>query len=121
MTYETLLSDTLKAIPEFQTEYNRNIAQDDIDEESGMHIVFGYVFTPLLETALKNNQKLAKDMFLFLEKMENSSDLRVQEVCEQSVLEAICGNYPIKKIWPIAGEKTKEGIKVISQYMDVKY
>lgn len=120
MTYETLLPETMKALPEFQEAYDKSIREDTIDVESGLHIVFGCVFTPLLKKAIFNDSALAKRMFDHLEKMAGSEDKRVQEVCDQSVLETLCDEFRIRTIWSLAGEKTREGIKAISQYMTLR-
>jgi hypothetical protein len=121
MTYESLLRETIKALPEFKEKYNKSINDGTIDAETGAHIVFGVVFTPLLKKAIMGNKTLAKKMFRQLEIMAESEDDRVQEVCDQSVLEAICDVFPVSVFWPMAGEETRDGIKAISQYMNITW
>lgn len=88
LNYDTLVKDACKAIPEFSTEYNRAIADDIIDETSGNHTVFSYVFVPLLKRSVKmKNKKLARKMLSFVEEMEKSKDNLVGEVSECTVVE----------------------------------
>lgn len=118
MTYENLLSDALDALPELKKEYENNLKDDIIDEDSGMHVVFGFVFEPMLSNAIKNNKPLAKKMFDYLEKMADSDDVHVQEVCDQSVLEALYGEHPAGVLWPLMQKKTREGYTAVSYYMN---
>ena len=119
MTYETLLDEALAALPEFKKKYDLLVKEDIIDEESGMHIVFGYVFTPMLEEAIQaGNNADIQEMCDFLEKMAASDDVHVQEVCDQSVLERICSIYPDKKIIPFIGNETYQGLLAVRQYID---
>lgn len=118
MTYKNLLEDSLKALPEFETEYEKNIEADVIDKESGMHIVFGYIFEPMLSKAIKQDRKLATKMFDFLEQMAGSEDVRVQEVCDQAVLEALYWEHTSTILWPMMKEKTRDGYKAVSEYMN---
>ena len=118
MTYENLLNDSLESLPEFEKEYQNNIKNDVIDKDAGMHVVFGFVFTPLLEKAISGDKTLAEKMFKYLEKMAASEDVRVQEVCDQSVIEVLYDNYPATKLWPLMQEKTREGYISVSQYMN---
>lgn len=116
MNYTNLLDEVMK-IPEVKTEYNRQIKEDIIDEKAGMHIVFGYVFAPLLIDAITNNQELTKRLFLFVEQMSSSNDTKVQEVCDFSILEAICDEYSDDVLLPFLGEKTLEGYNEVRKYV----
>ena len=117
MTYETLLNDALSKIPEFKTEYDIAINRDYIDTDAGLHIVFGFVFTPLLEKALESNKELAKRMFDYLEEMSQSDDSEVVSVCDQSVLEALCGEYNDNVLLQLSGDSTKEGLRYVRTYI----
>ena len=118
LTYDSLVQEALKAVPAFAKEYRRLISEDIIDYEDGNHIVFGYAFTPILITAMKNHDEtVVRSMFDFLEQMASSDDGLVVEVCDQSVLEALNDEYDLNKIRFLMGPKTQEGADAVKQYM----
>ena len=119
MTYKTLLSEALSDMPIFKKTYDNLIAKDDIDKDSGMHIIFGYAFAPVLIDAIRDKDiPTIRQMFAFLEKMAGCSDLKVQEVCDQSVIEAVAGEYRDDTITPYMGKKTIEGLSAIREYIE---
>ena len=120
MNYNTVVNEALEAIPEFRDEYNTMIKEDYIDNESGPHTVFGYAFTPLLKKAIRKNKKLAQKMFDFLERMSTSGDIHTQEVCDQSVIEALVDDFTRAELYKFMGPSTKEGLEAVSMYMRVK-
>ena len=88
LTYDTLIEEALEALPLFRERYERETAAGMIDTDDGKHIIFGLVFTPMLEELIRNNTQPELQKALdFLEKMASSEDGRVVEVCDQSVLE----------------------------------
>ena len=108
LTYETVVQEVLTAIPEVKTYYNKLIEEDVIDSESGAHIVFGYVYVPVLLDAFKtNNTALIKRMFEFLEQMASSSDKECCSVCDFSVLEAINDEIPDNVLYSYMGAETR--------------
>ena len=117
MNYKTLLFEVQKEIPEFGKKYKEALQKDLIDKESGMHTVFSYVFNPLLSEAIKKDQQLAKRMFNFVEKMAESPDKYVQEVCDFTILEEIGDEYADKEFVNFLGPTTKKALKLIRQYI----
>ena len=118
LEYGTLLDEALNKLPDFKKEYNKLISEDEIDKESGNHIVFGYAFVPVIVKAIKEENTITRDaMFGFLEQMASSDDIKVVEVCDQSVLEALYGEFDEKTILPYMGKKTKEGFMAVKEYM----
>lgn len=118
MTYETLLEDALNTLPAFKKEYVKNIDGNIIDKDAGMHVVFGYVFVPVLEKALDEKDKpTIHELFDYLEKMSLCEDSDVVAVCDQSVLEIICGEYKDKTLLPYMGKGTTEGLNTVRQYI----
>lgn len=117
LTYDNLLENA-KKIVEFSKLYNRLVADDEIDKDTGNHIVFSYVFNPLLFNAIKSgNTKLTKELLDFLENMAKSKDNLVQEVCDFTVLEELQSIIPQTTLYPLLGEKTKEGFIATRQYL----
>lgn len=117
MNYKTLLTETRENIPEFDEKYKEAVQKDIIDKESGMHTVFSYVFNPLLAEAIKKDQQLAGKMFNFVEKMAESSDRYVQEVCDFTILEELGDEYSDKEFEFFLGPTTKKALKMIRQYV----
>lgn len=117
MNYKTLLSEARENIPEFDKKYKEAVRTDLIDEESGTHTVFSYVFNPLLTEAIKKDKQLAKRMFDFVEKMAGSQDRYVQEVCDFTILEEIGDEYSDKEFEFFLGPTTKKALKLIRQYI----
>lgn len=117
MTYSTILQEAYKELPEFKNRVDLFKANDEIDEDTGVHIVFEYAFTPLLKEELKSNSPLSKRMLVFLEKMASSTDRLTQEVCDQSVLESLADEFEDDEIYPLLHEKTKEGYRAVRQYI----
>ncbi len=119
LTYDNLIQEAQYALPMFKAKYNQLIEADEIDTKSGMHIVFGYAFTPILIEAIKNNDKeVAKIMFSFLERMASSKDNLVVEVCDQSVLEVLNDEFDEGVLSEYMGTNTQNGFRTIKQYMN---
>ncbi len=118
LTYENLVFSANERIPEVKEYYDALIKKDVIDSKSGNHIVFGYVYVPVLTDAIKNGKKeLVKNMFAFLEEMASSGEHRIEEVCDQSVLEALNDEFDDELLIPLMGENTKVGFAALKQYM----
>lgn len=117
INYNNLIEYAKNKIPQFAEKYDYMIGIDEIDSESGNHIVFGYVFTPILIDAIKNNDKQTiETMFSFMDEMSTSDDVHVIEVCDQSIIEALYDEFG-DDIEQYMGNKTKDGLKAVKQYM----
>ena len=118
LTYDNLISSVNEIIPEVKNKYDELIKTGIIDNEVGNHIVFGYVYVPVLSYAIKTGKKeLVKNMFSFLEEMASSEDRRIVEVCDQSVLEALNDEFDDNVLIPLMGENTKVGFAALKSYM----
>ena len=118
LTYDNLITEAQIELPNFKTKYNQLIEDNMIDTESGKHIVFGYVFTPLLLEALTNNdEETVTTMFSFLEEMACSKDNRVVEVCDQSVLERLNDEFDENILKKYMGTNTSKGYKALKRFM----
>lgn len=94
MKYEEIIGLARAEIPEFEKAYIKEVELDNIDDNSGVHTVFSFVFVPLFKKAInENDSELANRMALFLEKMESSGVQWVSEVVEFTVLEELCDEY----------------------------
>ena len=118
LSYDNLLSEALKALPEMKEEYDKLISQDEIDKNSGMHIVFDYTLIPIILRSVKDNNKaILKICFQFIEQMASSEDRLVGEVCDFSILERLNDELDDSVLLPLLGEKSKENFYDIKQYM----
>ena len=118
LTYETLTEQALEALPLFRERYDREIAAETVDADDGKHIIFGLVFTPMLEELIRaNKQPELRQTLDFLETMASSDDNLVVEVCDQSVLEAIYGEFPHEKIRKMLGKETQKGYDALQSFM----
>ena len=118
ITYDTLLEAALDELPEFKDLFDELMAEGMIDKETGNHIVFSYVFVPVIAKAIKRrDRKLTKKMYGFLEKMASSDDSLVVEVCDYSVLEALNDEFSEKELINDMGTNTLEGYRAIKQYL----
>ena len=119
LTYNNLVQKALLRLPTFKIKYDEMIKEDVLDVDSGMHIVFGYVFTPILKEAIINcDKKTTRDFFSFLEQMASSDDNLFVEVCDQSVLEELNDDFDGEDLYKYMGPKTKIGFEAIKQYMN---
>lgn len=117
LNYDNLLREALAAVPEFKKEYDSLIEEDIIDNEAGMHIVFGYAFCPVLEEAIHNkNEKVIRACFDFMEKMCSSPDDDVVAVCDQSITERLNDEFDEKTLRPLMGKNTEEGYNAIKRF-----
>lgn len=119
LTYDNLLSEAFNKVPQFRAEYKELMREDVLDADSGNHTIFGYAFTPMLINAIKNEDKATvKNMMDFLEDMASSSDNKVVEVCDYSVLEALNDEIEENIISSLIGEDTRIGYLEIKKYME---
>ena len=69
-----------------------------------------------LHEELQKKEGIIADFIGFLPK-KYMDDIKVGEVCDQSVLEALYGEFDEKTILPYMGKKTKEGFMAVKEYM----
>ncbi|WP_425386740.1 DUF7674 family protein [Allofustis seminis] len=81
------------------------------------HTVFSFVFVPILKRAICNDEVLAKEMFNYLEEMENADDGYVSEVSEFTVLEEIADEFKDIAIKGYMGPETLKAFKLIRRYI----
>lgn len=118
MTYDALIETAMAKLPEFKTEYERQVAEDIIDSETGVHIVFEYVFDPLVIKAVKEkNDDLCRRFFAFVELIASDENLRVSEVCDVSIIERLYGELKPEEIIPYLGKSSRESYDQVGTYM----
>ena len=118
MKYEEVIELARAEIPEFEKAYIDELRLDNLDENSGVHTVFSFVFVPLFKKAIEeNNSELANRLALFLEKMESSGEPLVSEVAEFTVLEELCDDYTDEVLEKYFLTETKLGMKEIRKYI----
>ena len=87
MKYESLYRDFISLFPEDKSFFDNLCKDQSVDEEDGMHVVFGFVIVPYIRDIVKKNPDKTKKAFDFFEKMENCGEPKIAEVLEFSVLE----------------------------------
>lgn len=97
MEYETVLSELFDTVPETETIVRKKMAEEEIDEEDGMHIIFSCIIVPLLKEWCKTNKQIVNQVFAFFENMSHSKDTRVLEILDFSVLEPIADMNKINR------------------------
>lgn len=117
MDYESLLNSALEELPEFKKQYEKEIKEDSIDANSGMHTVFSIVFVPLLLKAMQSDVELANRMFEFIEKMETSGSALVGEVSEFTIMEELCDELSDDELLPFLRPETFESWKEVRRYI----
>lgn len=119
LKYENLLPVALDVIPEFKAEYRKYMDSDEIDEETGNHIVFSYAFVPVLTKAIREgNHDLVTRMLSFVEQMALSNDKLVGEVCDFTILEELNDAIDDAILIPLLGKTTREDFFLMKQYME---
>lgn len=118
ITYNFLINDVCSEFDEVKMLYETLLEEDSLDSESGVHTVFSFCFVPVLSEALKNDERLAKKMFDYIEKMETDGDNEVGEVAEFTVLEEIIDDFPLRKVKKYMGKYTLEASKLICRYIN---
>ena len=86
---ETVFSELLATVPEIETIVRKKMAEEEIDEEDGMHIIFSFIIVPLLRDWCNTEKQTAAHIFDFFENMAHSDDTSVLEILDFSVLEPI--------------------------------
>lgn len=117
ITYDTLLTTAVNELQGFKKRYEYEIERDTLDEETGMHTIFSFVFVPIISDAIKKDEDLARQYFGYMEKMELSEDALVQEVCEFTILEELCDEFNGVELEGYMGEATKDAYNLIRRYI----
>jgi hypothetical protein len=90
LTYGTLASRLLDAVPELKSRYEAELRWWG-EERPGPHIVYGDVLMPYLIPLLEaqGGAQTLERIFAFLELLARNEDLHVQEVLQMTVLERL--------------------------------
>ncbi len=110
MVYENLYTEFVDMFLDDKTWFEEECQKKAIDDEDGMHIVFGMVVVPyILEKAISYPSKLQL-AFDYIEKMESSGDPSIAEVVEFSILENLIGvdETKMRKCVGCMGMETKK-------------
>lgn len=120
MEYENLVDIARYDVPEFDDEYKKMINDGTLDADSGIHIVFSYVFVPLVIDAINSdNQDLEKRLFNFIEKMAESKDKKISEVVDFTIMEELHDNIPTEKLVSLlSGDESKRSLSCVLGYMN---
>lgn len=118
LTYDTLVKQAFEALPFFRERFDAEAEKGFIDADDGKHIIFGLVFTPMLEELIREStQPELKQTLDFLELMASAEDGHIVEVCDQSVLEVLNCDFDEKTLRRLLHGKTLEGYEAVKTYM----
>lgn len=116
LTYNNLIEKALEKLPEFKKAYNE-LPNKLVYEDSGSHIVFELVFANELMKLIKDKNISANDFFDFMVDMIESKDVKVQEVCEQSVIESICDEFTDEQLKPFLPTQLESTVRDVREYI----
>jgi hypothetical protein len=112
LTYDNLIPVFLNEFPEFRetAEEHRDDWQEDEEQDTQVHVFFGYINKPIVELLSANkNKRLLSGLFDFFELMANSKDEEVIGVLYATILEYLGDDKKIlKKARSLMGEKSLE-------------
>ncbi|GAA0086273.1 hypothetical protein UT300007_27120 [Clostridium sp. CTA-7] len=126
MKYDSLIEDIFKAIPELREEYNSKAEENLIDEETGVHIVFGVIIVPYLVELLKKENDKYKEVirrtFIFFEEMAKNDDVLIQEVLEFTIIETLIdeGKEVLNNAYNYMLEETKKSSSAVERFFSIK-
>lgn len=126
MKYNSLIEEIFKAIPELREEYNSKAEENLIDEETGVHIVFGVIIVPYLVELLKRENDKDKEVlrrtFIFFEEMAKSDDVLIQEVLEFTIIESFIdeGKEVLSNAYKYMLEETKKSSSAVERFFNIK-
>ncbi len=120
MNYQNLFKNFINSVPEAEKYCQDIIKSQDIDENDGMHICFGFAVRPYVkQVLLSGDRKTLIKIADYFEKMETSENPLVAEVLEQSVIEHLMAEDRrlIKQFDDVWGPETKEAFKSVGQWI----
>lgn len=126
MKYDSLIEDIFNAIPGLREEYNSKAEENLIDEETGVHIVFGVIIVPYLVELLKTENNKCKEVlrrtFIFFEEMAKSDDVLIQEVLEFTIIESIIdeGKEVLSNAYKYMLDETKKSSSAVERFFNIK-
>ena len=92
MKYEELYRDFIALFPEDKEYFEKQCLENDVEEEDGMHIMFGLVVLPFIKRIVRESKDKSKKAFEFIEQMEKSGNSQIAEVVEFTILEDLVSN-----------------------------
>jgi len=119
MRYSELFSSFENLFPEDANVFEELKEKNSVDEEDGMHPLFGLVVVQYLKAFVLKSPVKAQRAFDFFEIMEESDDPMIAEVLEFSVLENILTDEDINyNLWiNYCGEETKKAVEKIIKWL----
>lgn len=127
MKYNSLIEDIFNAIPELREEYSSKAEENLIDEETGVHIVFGMIIVPYLVKLLKMKEnyeckEVLRRIFIFFEEMAKSDDVLIQEVLEFTIIESIIdeGKEILSNAYKYMLDETKKSTREVERFFNIK-
>ena len=118
MKYEKLYRDFIELFPDDKDYFERIRLENDVEENEGMHIMFGFVVLPFIKKIVRESEEKSKTAFDFFEKMEKSGDSKIAEVVEFTILEDLISNeresFELYSVY--FGDETKLAVQAIAKW-----
>lgn len=92
MNYDDLYKAIKEEIPEGLSFFEMKEKENLVDENDGMHVIFGMVIVPYIFHIMHNKEKFEFEInkiFIFLEKMATCEDIKINEILEFTILEQL--------------------------------
>lgn len=111
MIYENILDEFLKELSQYDIVIKRAKQNDIIDDDMGMHVVFGMAILPHVINLFEceeENCELIQSTFKFFEKMSNSNDNEVVNLLDVTIIEGLIdeGRVKLERFKKYMGEST---------------
>ena len=121
MEYNRLYDGFIKLFPDDQEVFDTLSSKNSAYEEDGMHIVFGMIVVPYLQSIVLHEPSKAKKAFDYIEEMEKSGDPMIAEVVEFTILEALIDAEDPnihRECLKYMGEETKAALNNIGKWFN---
>lgn len=118
MEYGNLYREFISLFPDDQSFFEERCMENDVDEDEGMHIMFGFVIIPFLIKIVRESTEKSKIAFDYIEKMEKSNDSQIAEVVEFTILEYLVSNEreSLQLYSKYFGEETAKAAEAVGKW-----
>ena len=120
MIYSDIYKEFKEKIPEAVSFCREKEKQFMLDDNDGMHVLFGFAVRPfVLKSLIEEDETALEKIADFFEQMEADEDDEIGAVLEQSVLETLLAENRelITKNMKIWKSETRKAIEVVGQFI----
>ncbi len=118
MEYKDLYNDFVKLFPDDIEFFRSKEEETGADTGDGIHVVFAMVVVPFVKKTVFESPEKAEIAFKFFEEMERSSDPKIAEVLEFTVLENLLTDDQsmLPEYKKFFGEETKKAAETVAKW-----